>query len=160
MKFWTSLALTGAAALAAAVIGTRSAGGDIAMRVRYQRLDKPSVAPPPSVFGPVWGVLYPAIAVSGARVLHAPPSPARSRALALWAAQMTLNAAWTPLFFGERRAKAALVDIGALLALSAAYAWTAREVDRPAAALAVPYVGWIAFASALNGEIVRRNAYA
>lgn len=160
MRFWTSLALTGAVALAAAVVGTRSAGGEKPMRLRYQRLDKPPFAPPPSVFGPVWSVLYPAIAVSGARVMHAPASPARTRALALWATQMALNAAWTPLFFGEHRARAALADIVALLGLSAAYTWTAREVDRPAAALALPYVGWIAFASVLNGEIVRRNAHA
>ena len=85
-------------------------------------------------------------------------SPARSAAIALWLSQMVLNAAWTPLFFARKDARAALVDITALLALTTAYTVAAGRTDGPAAALAVPYTGWIAFAGALNQGIVARNA--
>ena len=157
MRIWKALALTGLAAGAAALIGTFSSDPR-AMRRYYRRLDKPSFAPPAKVFGPVWGVLYPAIALSGARVLAAPPSPARSAAIALWVSQMALNAAWTPLFFARKDARAALADIAALLALTTAYTVAAGRIDKPAAALALPYTGWIAFAGALNQGIVARNA--
>src|SRR5262245_7052586 len=156
MRIWKALALTGLAAGAAALIGTLSAEPRD-MRRYYRRLDKPSFAPPAKVFGPVWGVLYPAIALSGARVLAAPSSPARSAAIALWLSQMVLNAAWTPLFFGRKDARAALADIAALLALTTAYTVAAATIDKPAAALAAPYTGWIAFAGALNTTIVERN---
>lgn len=157
MQIWKALALTGLAAGAAALIGNLSAEPR-EMRRYYRRLDKPSFAPPAKVFGPVWGVLYPAIALSGARVLAAPASAARSAAIALWLSQMVLNAAWTPLFFGRKDTRAALADVAALLALTAAYTVAAGRIDRPAAALAVPYTGWIAFAGALNQGIVARNA--
>ena len=156
MQIWKALALTGLAAGAAALVGTLAAEPRD-MRRYYRRLDKPSFAPPAKVFGPVWGVLYPAIALSGARVLAAPASPARSAAIALWLAQMVLNAAWTPLFFGRKNARAALVDIAGVLALTTAYTVAASRIDRPAAALALPYAGWVAFAGALNQSIVDRN---
>ena len=156
MRIWKALALTGLLATTAAVIGTVSSRPR-AMRRYYRRLDKPSFAPPGEVFGPIWGVLYPAIALSGARVLAAPESPTRSAAIALWLSQMALNAAWTPLFFAKRDARAALVDIAALLALTTAYTMAASRIDKPAALLAVPYTGWIAFAGALNQGIVQRN---
>jgi len=157
MQIWKALALTGLAAGAAALMGTLGSEPRD-MRRYYRRLDKPSFAPPAKVFGPVWGVLYPAIALSGARVLAAPASPTRSAAIALWLSQMALNAAWTPLFFARKDARAALADIAALLALTTAYTVAAGRIDRPAAALAVPYTGWIAFALALNQGIVARNA--
>jgi tryptophan-rich sensory protein len=156
MRLRTALTFTGLAAAAAAALGALAAPPR-EMRRDYRRLDRPTFAPPPQVFGPVWGVLYPAIALSGARVIAAPASPARSAALALWAAQMALNAAWTPLFFAKRDSRAALADIAALLLLTCAYTAVASRIDRPAAALAVPYAGWIAFAAALNRAIAARN---
>ncbi len=124
----------------------------------YQRLRKPPFQPPSAVFGPVWTVLYGLIALSGWRVWNQSAGPARSRALGLWALQLGLNAAWSWLFFGKRMKRAALVDIGALGASIAAYIAAARKVDRPAAALVAPYLGWVCFASLLNEELVRRNS--
>ena len=129
-----------------------------ATRRWYRRLEKPPFTPPERAFGPVWSVLYPAIAVSGWRVWRAADGEARTRALALWGAQLALNAAWSPLFFRERRLRASLLDIGAMLGASTAYAVAAARVDRPAAALVVPYAGWLLLATAVNAEIAWRNA--
>lgn len=149
-----------AAAFAGLAAGAASTGGLTASAVRspwYTALRKPRWQPPRQAFGPVWTVLYGLVAASGYRVWRT-RSPARRRALALWGAQLALNAAWTPLFFGARRPRAALADVSLLVPAIAAYAWTARRVDRRAAWLVVPYLAWTGFALALNGAIVRRNA--
>jgi tryptophan-rich sensory protein len=86
------------------------------------------------------------MAVSAARVYRAAPSPARSRALTLWGAQQALNAAWSPLFFGQRRPRAALLDLGLLWGTLGGYALQARKVDPVASALVGPYLGWVSFA--------------
>ncbi len=126
-------------------------------RLWYRTLPKPSFQPPSWVFGPVWSALYGAIAYSGYRIWRAPKSPDRTRALALWAAQLALNGAWTPLFFGARTPKIALVDIVALDAAATAYVAAAAKVDKRAAAAVSPYLAWLAFATTLNGSIVAKS---
>jgi tryptophan-rich sensory protein len=96
------------------------------------------------------------MATSGYRVWRA-SSPGRSRALRLWAAQLALNAAWPPLFFGARRPRAALADAALLVPAAAAYALSARKVDRAAAWLVVPYVAWTGFALWLNARLVAKS---
>ncbi len=123
----------------------------------YRRLEKPRYQPPSAAFPPVWTALYALMATSGYRVWRS-RSPARRRALALWSAQLALNGAWSPVFFGARRPRAALGVLAALLPVVGAYAWTARRVDRAAAVLMLPYLGWSGFALVLNASIVRRNA--
>jgi tryptophan-rich sensory protein len=105
----------------------------------------------------VWTILYGLIATSGARVYSRPPSPERARTLRLWAAQFGLNTAWSWLFFAQRRPRAALADCAALLATNLAYIKAARAVDSTASRLFIPYAGWVAFATLLNEEVVRRN---
>lgn len=75
----------------------------------------------------------------------------------LWWLQLALNGLWPWLFFGMRRPRAALVDSALLLGTSAAFARSVRRVDRRASRLFVPYLGWLAFVTILNGDIVRRN---
>ncbi len=141
-----------------------AAAGALVMRGRgspdglwYRALRKPKIQPPKQAFGPVWSVLYGMIAYSGYRIWKSPKSSARTRSLALWAAQLALNGAWTPLFFGARRPKLALADILALDAAAGAYTAIARKVDHRAAASFVPYLAWISFATVLNGRIVMKN---
>jgi tryptophan-rich sensory protein len=153
----SSLALAGFAGATAAAAALGGAATRRSVRSPWYRLlSKPRWQPPSAAFGPVWTALYALMAGSAYRVWRS-DSPARRRALALWGAQLALNAAWSPTFFGARRPRAALAVIAALLPAAAAYAIAAREVDGPAAAMVVPYLGWTAFALALNGEIVRRN---
>jgi tryptophan-rich sensory protein len=123
----------------------------------YEALDKPGFTPPDRVFPVVWTTLYGLMAASAWRVWRS-ASPLRGRALGLWGAQLALNAAWSPIFFGAKRPAAALGDLGALLFALGAYTATARRVDRAAAWLMAPYALWSGFAAVLNAEIVRRNA--
>ena len=123
----------------------------------YRQLQKSQLNPPDAVFGPVWTGLYALNGVSAARIYRSEFSPARTRTLALWGVQQALNAAWTPLFFDQRRPRAALADIGLLWTSIAAYLLQARKVDRTAAALFLPYLAWVSFAAFLNEEVVRKN---
>lgn len=125
--------------------------------VWYRRLRKPPGTPPPAVFGPVWTVLYAAMAVSAWRVWRSPHANGRRKALALWGVQLALNAAWSPVFFGAHKPRAALGVITAMLPAIAGYAWTARRVDRWAGRLMLPYMGWTGYATYLNAGIARNN---
>lgn len=145
------VAMTAAVALAGSRSTRRGRG------LWYRLLRKPKFNPPAWVFGPVWTTLYALMSVSAHRVWRQPPSPERTRALALWATQLGLNGIWSPLFFGRRRARAALVDLVGLAAAIAAYIRVAAKVDRLAAGLMTPYLAWVGFAGLLNGAIVRRN---
>lgn len=145
-------AVTAAASLAA--VGNPRAGETMRW---YDRLDKPRWTPPKPVFPVAWTALYTMVALSGWRVWKRPDSRDRSRALALWGAQLALNAAWTPLFFTARRPRAALVDVAGLVPAVAAYGFAAGRVDRTAGWMMAPYLAWTSFAAALNADIVRRN---
>ena len=97
------------------------------------------------------------MSVSAYRVFRRRPSPERSRALSLWWSQLAANAAWTPLFFGARRGRLALADLTGTLAATGAYVNEARKVDRPAAWMMAPYLGWLGYAGYLNASLVLAN---
>jgi len=144
---------------AAAVAAAASAGGAATRRsvaTWYPALDKPSWTPPSQAFGPVWILLYAQMAYSAHRVARS-SDPGRRRALTLWWVQLGLNAAWTPVFFGARRAGVGAVVISALLPAVAATAAASARVDRRAGLLYAPYLAWSTYAAALNLAIWRRN---
>lgn len=152
-----AIAAFGGAAASAALLGSMftPARGDT--REWYGKLEKAPFNPPNAVFAPVWTVLYALIATSGVRVWRSEPGKSRTIALRLWAAQMGLNGIWSPLFFGAKRPGLALLDQAILLPTIVSYIDRTRRFDRPAALMMAPYAAWVAFATILNGEIVRRN---
>lgn len=79
-------------------------------------------------------------------------------ALAVFVAQLGLNAAWSWLFFGWHLIGWALVEIVALLAAIVATIALFRRVSRAAALLLVPYAAWVTFAVLLNAAIWRLNS--
>lgn len=130
-------------------------GGQFMPGEWYAQLAKPSWTPPSWLFGPVWTVLYVAIALAGWLVWRA--DKRIGVPLALWIAQIVLNAAWSWLFFGLHRPGTALVEIVVLLALIVGFAVVAWPVSRTASMLFVPYAAWVGFATALNFAIWRLN---
>jgi tryptophan-rich sensory protein len=123
----------------------------------YPTLTKPSWTPPPWAFPVVWPILYVMMGVAAWRVARAGASAARRRALGLFLLQLLLNGAWSFLFFGLRSPLLGLIDILLLLAAIAATILAFRRIDGIAAALMLPYLAWVAFATALNLEIWRLN---
>lgn len=161
-KTRSTLALLGfgAAVAGAGWFASRFSPIDKETQIWYERLDKPSWNPPQEVFPVVWTVLYSLIAISGWRVWMQEDSPKRSRALRLWLAQLTTNANWTRLFFGQHKPKRALADLLSLESEIVSYVLAAREIDQAAALCFLPYAAWIGFASVLNADIVHRNPHA
>ncbi len=120
----------------------------------YAALNKPSFNPPDAVFAPVWTILFLLIAVAGYRTFEAEP---RAISMKLWALQMLLNFAWSPIFFSLHHMDAALGVIVALLVVIAAFVWRQWNADRLAALLFLPYAGWVAFAASLNLSLLLLN---
>jgi translocator protein len=148
---WLGLAAFGLAVFVAAAIGGLGVAGTAA---EYQSLNQPSWAPPSWLFGPVWTVLYVLIAVSGWLVWR---RTGWTTALTVYAVQLALNAAWTPIFFGFGAYGLALAEIVVMWVLIGATIWLFRPVSRVAAALLLPYWAWVTFATALNAAIWSMN---
>ena len=119
----------------------------------YRELARPSWAPPPWLFGPVWLTLYTAMAIAAWLVWRGPSATARTRALGLFALQLALNAAWSPVFFGLRSLAGGLIVIVAMLVAIAATIVAFWPRSRLAAWLLVPYLAWVGFATALNAAL-------
>lgn len=123
----------------------------------YPTLAKPAFTPPSWLFGPVWTTLYLLMGVALYLVWRSDRGRARRAALAVFGVQLVLNAAWTMVFFGAQAILGGLVVVLALLAAILATVAAFARVDRRAAALLVPYLLWVGFATALNYEIWRLN---
>lgn len=120
----------------------------------YRSLKKPGFTPPDWVFPVVWTTLYVLIAIAGARVANMPQA---GLALALWALQVALNAIWTPIFFGLKKVRLALVVVS-LLWLSVAFGMLALfQIDTLAGLMFVPYLIWVSIATALNLRVMQLN---
>lgn len=126
----------------------------------FDSLAKPAIYPPPATFGIVWSILYVMMGVAVAMVAAARGAPGRGAALALFAVQLVLNLAWSPLFFGAHQITWALYLLVALdFAVIATVAAFARV--RPLAALLMaPYLAWVLFATLLNWQMLVANPHA
>ncbi len=129
------------------------AGAVLTSAAWYRELARPSWAPPGWLFGPVWLTLYTMMAIAAWLVWRTPSSPARRAALGWFGVQLALNAAWSPVFFGLRSLAGGLVVIALLLAAIVVTLVRFRPRSPTAAWLLVPYLAWVAFASALNASL-------
>ncbi len=123
----------------------------------FQNLAKPWFYPPSIAFSLVWTALFTLLGIALWLVWRADGS-GRRFAFALFGVQMVFNVAWTPTFFTLQQPLLALGVIAVLLVLVVATIAAFRRVDRRAAALLVPYLLWVAFATVLTFEIWRLNA--
>lgn len=121
----------------------------------YAQLSRPSWAPPASVFGPVWSVLYALMGVAAWLVWRSPEP--KAVALALFGVQLAANALWSWMFFAWHQGALAAVEVLVLLALIMATAVAFWKHSRLAAVLLVPYVLWVGFAAMLTWALWRRN---
>lgn len=123
----------------------------------YQQLARPAWAPPGSVFGPVWTVLYLLMGVAAWLVWREQHARGRIAALALFLVQLGANALWSWLFFAWHKGAFAFVEVLVLLALIAAMVAAFWRISRLAAVLLVPYLAWVSFASALTFAVWQAN---
>ena len=119
----------------------------------YQTLRKPRGTPPSWVFPVVWTSLYILMAVAAARVWLLPASELRTIALVLYGLQLASNAAWSWIFFGQRRMLLAWADLTLLLALVLTTTLCFLRLEMLAGILLLPYVLWLGIAFYLNGSV-------
>lgn len=152
---WTALVASVVVCELAGIVPSLLTADEVA--TWYPTLAKPAFTPPDWVFGPVWTALYLLMGVALYLVWRSERGRERRVALAVFAVQLALNAAWTLVFFGAQAVLGGLAVILALLAALLATTAAFARVDRRAAALLVPYLLWVGFATALNYEIWRLN---
>ena len=148
---WLTLAGLALAALAAGATGALFPPGEW-----YKTLVKPAWTPPDWLFPVAWTVLYAAMVYAAWRVAQAPIGLA-APALAFWAAQIVLNALWSPVFFGLHRIGGALAVLTLLWVAVVATLVLSLRADMVAGLLLIPYLIWVSYAGALNAKIWADN---
>ena len=124
----------------------------------YATLKKPSWNQPGWIFGPIWSALHTMMAVAAWLVWRRGGFAAQRRPLVLFLAQLVLNAAWTPLFFGLHRPGIDFAEIVLLWLAIAASIAAFRPVSHLAAWLLAPYLAWVSFAAFLKLTLWRLNS--
>jgi tryptophan-rich sensory protein len=119
----------------------------------FENLAKPFFMPPGWTFGVVWPILYALMGVALAMVLAEPPSERRRNALILFFGQLTLNFAWSPIFFAAHDITLAKYVIYLMAVLAGAAAGQFLRLGRAAGLLLIPYLAWLIFAAMLNSVI-------
>ena len=103
------------------------------------------------LFGPAWITLYTLMGIAVFLVFRQGwEKPAVRSAVYLFAAQLVLNALWTPLFFGLHWLLVAFFEITLLWILIFLTLQRFWKISRAAGLLMIPYLLWVTFASALN----------
>ncbi len=124
----------------------------------YVTLNKPAFTPPNYLFAPVWTALYIMMGVAAGIVWSKGYHHIWVKtALYHFVFQLLLNALWSIVFFGLKNPFAGMVVILALLTMIILTIKWFKVISKPAALLLVPYVLWVAFASALNYKIWELN---
>jgi tryptophan-rich sensory protein len=145
--FFTYLAACGAAAATGALFSPGE---------WYKTIDKPTWTPPDWVFPVAWTTLYICMSLAAMRVAQSGDASA-PQALGFWTIQVTLNALWSPVFFGLRRMRIALAVVALLWVAVAATMLAFFAIDLIAGLLFLPYILWVTIATALNAAVLRRN---
>ncbi len=127
------------------------------LREWYLGLNRPGIAPPNWVFGPVWSLIYTLMAVAAWQVWQMPPSADRNKAMLLFFVQLGLNLLWTWLFFCEHDIANALAEIVLLWIAIGAEIVIFYRIKPLAAWLMAPCWAWVSFAVVLNFSYWRLN---
>ena len=155
-RYW---AIAIPAALAIVVVGSLSGylSNSGYSNAWFAALAKPGFMPPGWMFGVVWTTLYARMGLALALVWVAPRSKERSAALGWFFAQLAVNYAWSPIFFGARMIEVGLVAILAMIVLAVVTTWRFARIRPLAGLLLLPYLAWLCVATALNFEVGRLN---
>jgi translocator protein len=124
----------------------------------YAGLVKPSFNPPNWVFAPVWTMLYVLMAFAVWRVFRSRRRTAMRRVgLVLFFIQLTLNAAWSWMFFAAHSPVLGVINIIPQLAAIIATVIVFLRLDIAAAIALIPLAAWVTFAAVLNFSIWSMN---
>ena len=135
------------------IVGTNVIGGlpAIFFETDTTWIERPWYYPPEILFPIVWTLLFTLMGIALFLVIDCGVSNRDVRiAIFAFALQMALNVAWTPVFFGLQRPDIALLIVVVLWIAIAVTIVLFDRVNRLAAALLVPYLAWVSYATILN----------
>lgn len=136
--------------------GIGSVGTLGAIQGWYAEANKPWFTPPNWAFGPAWALWYTIMAIAAWQVWNS-NSKWRKPALISYVIQLTLNAIWSPVFFGAQQLFLGAI-IAAFLALAVFVTMCLFHLSRKSAGwLLAPYWGWCVFATALSFGLLINN---
>ena len=124
----------------------------------YSKLKKPFFAPPSSVFGPVWSVLYLIIFSTYGYVIYLYIKKSVPFSVILpFILNLLFNFAFTPLQFGLRNNYLALIDIILVLITIISAIYKIYPYSKTISYLQIPYLLWVIFATVLQVSITYLN---
>jgi len=150
----------GALGLLLVMTAAAAAGGSVASIPAndfYLALNRPIWAPPPSLFGPAWTVLYLLMSIAAWTVVRVDGWKAAKPKIVLYAVQLVANGMWTWLFFYLHSGAMAFVEILVLWTLIAATIIAFWRSHVLAGVLLLPYLAWVSFAMALTWSVWQAN---
>ncbi len=127
-----------------------------AVKTWYLTLNKPSWNPPNYLFGPVWTTLYILMGIAWG-IVWSSNATEKPRAMQFFIIQLVFNFFWSITFFGMHNILLALFDIVALWIMILLTIIVFNRINKTAAALLVPYILWVSFATVLNFSIWMLN---
>lgn len=123
----------------------------------YNTINKPTLNPPPEIFGPVWAFMYTLIFISFTTFMYAKTDLNKKQGLTFFLIQLLLNFSWSPAFFYLHDIKLSFVIIVFLVIFIILTIISFYKVSRISAFLLIPYLLWVSFATYLNFELMRLN---
>lgn len=122
----------------------------------FETLTKPPFSPPSWIFPIVWFILY-ALMGFAAYLIYKSDSKGRNSALVIYWAQLFLNFLWSIVFFRFNLTGLSVAVILALLVMVTFMILKFGKINTKAAAINIPYILWLLYASYLNICILSLN---
>ena len=122
----------------------------------FETLTKPPFSPPGWIFPIVWFILY-ALMGFAAYLIYKSDSKGRNSALVIYWAQLFLNFLWSIVFFRFNLTGLSVAVILALLVMVTFMIFKFGKINTKAAAINIPYLLWLMYASYLNIGILLLN---
>jgi translocator protein len=125
----------------------------------YPIIKKPVFNPPNWVFAPVWTLLFIMMGIAAGLIWNKLETNKDlvKKGLFFFTIQLLLNALWSYLFFGLNNILLALIEIILLWLIIYETYHVFKQIDKRASYLLIPYLGWVGFATILNGSIYWLN---
>ena len=122
----------------------------------FETLTKPPFSPPGWIFPIVWFILY-ALMGFAAYLIYKSDSKGRNSALVIYWAQLFLNFLWSIVFFRFNLTGLSVAVILSLLVMVTFMIFKFGKINTKAAAINIPYLLWLLYASYLNIGILLLN---
>lgn len=125
----------------------------------YKELNQPALAPPAWVFPVAWTILYVLMGISSTMIYltEGVPGESRSDALFTYSVQLIFNFFWSIFFFNLRAFLFSYFWLMCLWVLIIIMIVKFYRINKTAAYLQLPYLGWTTFAAYLNFMIYVLN---